>query len=616
MAPGAFGGGRMVFPWAFKRISVNVFLLILVFLMVPIYASFIILKNAYEKYIRQELSFQIIGNIKKGEEEFYQVFQRMANISNVFTLDRELLAVLSDPGASYWDRNKVFDHLISSLQTNNLVDLTDVSITMFDLEGQNYANWGLYWNDYSMVLGEDWVRESIVNKNLVSWNLFAPSVRGKESGISVSLARSILNPSYTGNRAATIIISMGQRTISGILARYGADADFIRVCTRETAESVFAMDGITAVRQDGISALLMGITDNGSGNLLCDLGGRRYLLNYYTLDTLRAFNRRGERLAVMYFTGYERITGGLRALFRAVNVRMLILLAILLAISWIISYAIGKPIRALDQKVIQYTRTRQLHDLAVNRRDEIGDLTRNFMEMGVSINRLFDRLKEESEIREQYRFQALRAQTNPHFLFNTLNTIRWMAIMRNADNITDTINALSRILDYSMGRSGDMAPLSGELEMIRNYVHIQNYRYGENPEVRINIDEDLLECVIVKFILQPIVENSFIHAFRKMRGKKILSITGKKEGNCLKIFVRDNGIGMDGETLRKLRESLRRREEKSGRGIGLANVYQRIRAGYGPDSGFGISIESAGSGGTEIEYTLPFIRGGGGGGGG
>jgi two-component system sensor histidine kinase YesM len=597
----------MVFPWAFKRISVNVFLLILVFLMVPIYVSFIILKNSYEDYLRQELSAQIIGNIRKGEDEFYQLFQRMANISNVFALDRELLAVLGDPKASYWDRNKIFDNLSASLQTNNLVDLTDISITMFDLEGRNYANWGLYWKDYSLVLDEGWVRENIESKGFVSWNLFAPSVRG--NGPSISLARSILSPSHTGSRLATVIISIGQRTISGILARYG-DADFIRVCTRETTESVFAMDGM--VRQEDISALLMEIVDEGSGDLLCDLGNHRYLLNYYTLDIPWTFNRpgvRGEPLAVMYFTDYDRITGGLKALFRAVNFRMLVLLAVLLAISWIISYAIGKPIRVLDEKVIQYTRTRQITDLAVNRQDEIGDLTRTFMDMEVSINRLFEQLKEESEIREQYRFQALRAQINPHFLFNTLNTIRWMAIMRNADNITDTINALSHILDYSMGRSGDMAPLKDELEMIRNYVHIQNYRYGEDLEVRIDVDEELLECVIVKFILQPIVENSFVHAFRKMRGKKLLSITGKKEENRLKLFIRDNGVGMDSETLRKLRESLRRREEKDGRGIGMVNVHQRIRAGYGPDSGFGISIESAGNTGTVIEYTLPFIMG-------
>ncbi|MDR2785043.1 MAG: sensor histidine kinase [Treponema sp.] len=604
----------MVFPWAFKRISVNVFLLILVFLIVPIYVSFIILKNVYENYIRQELSLQIIGNIKKGEEEFYQLFQRMANISNAFTLDRELLAVLGDPDVSYWDRNKIFDNLSASMQANNMVDLTDISITMFDLEKQTYANWGLYWNDYSLVLGEDWVRESLVNKNFVSWNFFAPSVRGKENGVSISLARSILYPPYTGRRLATIIISIGPRAIGGILARYGTDTDFIRICTRDTAESVFAMDGISVAGQEDISALLIGLEDQESGNLLCDLGGRRYLLNYYTLDIPWTFNRGGgggESLTVMYFTDYQRITGGLRALFMAVNFRMLILLVILLAISWIISYAIGKPIRALDQKVIEYTRTRQLHGLEANRRDEIGDLTRTFIEMGVSINGLFDQLKEESEIREQYRFQALRAQTNPHFLFNTLNTIRWMAIMRNADNITDTINALARILDYSMRRSGDMAPLGDELEMIRNYVHIQNYRYGEDLEVRIDIDEELAECVIVKFILQPIVENSFIHAFRKMRGKKELSITGKKEDGCLKIFVRDNGVGMDSETLRKLRESLLYKEEKNerGRGIGLANVYQRIRAGYGPDSGFGISIKSARNGGTEIEYTLPFIKG-------
>jgi two-component system sensor histidine kinase YesM len=591
MSPGEAGEEmKKYFSGVFRSLSLNVFLMIFLFLLIPVYICFTIIKGSYENYLQRELSGQIIGSIREGEEEFYRTFQKMTSISHVFSTDRDLISVLADEDSSYWDRNKRFDEVTNSLGVNNLVSLDNIRITMFDTGNRNYANWGLYFHDYSGILKEEWVERSIVNKGFISWNLFAPSFVQNENERYISLARSILNPGYTGSRVATIIVSINQRAISSILSRNNAEAGFILISTGETAEDVFAqgfalgkaLGGLGMEQRDDLRRLLRETTGRVGGSMLCELGGRRYLLSYYTLDSPYTFG--GEPLTVYYFTDYQRISDSLSALSWNINLRMVFLIILLALLIGLISYTIAKPIRVLDKRVKHYTRTREIGVFDASRSDEIGDLSRSFRDMEIRINDLFEQLKRESEIREQYRFQALRAQISPHFLFNTLNTIRWMAAIRKADNIVDTINALSRILDYSMSRSGDFANLGEELDMIRGYAHIQNYRYGEDWEVRIDVGEDLLDCRIVKFILQPVVENAFVHAFKNKRRKKLILITGRREDGRLTLFVRDNGAGMEQAQLDELRESLEREDRSPYRGGGGVLASRAYTAGSGRDT--------------------------------
>jgi two-component system sensor histidine kinase YesM len=596
----------------FKSLALNVFLLIIIFLLIPVYISFIVFRTSYEEYIQRELSGQIIGTIKKGENEVYETFQKMANISNMIALDRELGALLRDNGASYWDRNKRFDEVVNSLLTNNIFDRRDFRITMFDNQKRNYANWSLNFNDYSYIMDEAWVRDSISYKGHITWSLFAPSFTevfaGGKNDYYISLARSILYPPYSGERLATLMVSINQWEIQAMLTRNDMNADFIRVCTEESGEEMFKAGNITMIKREDLRRLLEQTAGTGSGGRLCKIDGNRYLLSYYTLKAPWTIN--GQRLVVLYFTDYRRITDNLSILSRAITYRMVIFLIILVVIIAVISYTIARPIRVLEQKVNQFTHTRKIGVFNIRRRDEIGDLNRAFLDMEIRINGLFDKLREEIEIRERYHFKALRAQINPHFLFNTLNTIRWMAAIRKADNIVDTINALSRILDYTMGRTGELASLREELEMIQSYVHIQNYRYGEDMEVCVNIEKGLEEFRIVKFILQPIVENSFLHAFKNIRRKKTITITGTKEERNLKISVRDNGIGMTAQKLRELEKELEENNgednEEKHRGIGIINVHRRISAGYGKE--FGLALESAPGEGTAVEFTLPLLK--------
>jgi two-component system sensor histidine kinase YesM len=588
----------------FKSLSVNVFLLILLFLLLPVYLGFIIMKTSYENYLRQELSNQIITNIKKGEEDFSQTFQRMVNISNMFVSDRELISLLRNDGASYWDRNKRFDEIVNTLLTNNLFDLSGVKITMFDRQNRNYANWSLNWNDYSFLMSQEWANRSIIDRGIISWNFFVPSFVEQERERYIFLARSILYPVSTGDRMASLVIGINQRVISSILTKNDMGADFIRVCTGDTLEDVFAIDGINLVQEKELLPLLEEAGEKKSGSLLCDLSGVRYLLSYYTLTTPWSFN--GQPLMVLYFTNYQRITDNLSAYSRNINYGMFLFLIILIVIMIVIAYTIARPIRVLDKNVKHYAQTREIRALRINRKDEIGSLSRTFFDMEIKINDLFDKLRQENEIREQYRFQALRAQINPHFLFNSLNTIRWMALIRKADNIAETIDALVKILEYSIKGEREFVTLGEELDMIHRYIAIQNSRYGEDLAVYIEIDRELEEYRIIKFILQPVVENAFLHAFKNLRRKKTIRISGREDGGRLKLLVEDNGNGMPPEYISAPNDGSLRGNRKKVTGIGLVNVHERIKIEYGED--FGLRLESRSGEGTRVEYTLPLLK--------
>ncbi|MDR1585936.1 MAG: hypothetical protein LBS57_00620, partial [Treponema sp.] len=222
-----------------KSLAAKIFLLILFFILLPIYVSFLIIKISYERYLSRELSGRVSANIRRGEEELYDTLHTMANISNVFVGNEDLLLILDNPGADYYSRNRRFDSIVNTIYVNNLFDLNNVKITLLDTSERVYGNWSLNFNDYRFLLSESWVKESIQNKTHISWSLFSPSFVKQESEQYISLARSLLLPFPAGERVGTLLVSLNQRKINAILSKYGMETDFVYICTRDTMEEVF-----------------------------------------------------------------------------------------------------------------------------------------------------------------------------------------------------------------------------------------------------------------------------------------------------------------------------------------------------------------------------------------
>jgi two-component system sensor histidine kinase YesM len=247
-------------------------------------------------------------------------------------------------------------------------------------------------------------------------------------------------------------------------------------------------------------------------------------------------------------------------------------------------------------------------DISINvrRRDEIGQLGVSFNNMIYDIKYLISKLVEEERNKKEIELEALHAQINPHFLYNTLNTIKWMAKMQGARNISSTVTALIKLLRVSINLSNEKVTLEEEIEYVKNYVLIQKMRFNEQFEVNYNTDEDCLKCTIPKLILQPIVENSIIYGSGEDGAHRLnICISAQREGENLIIRIVDNGPGIEDEVLKRIFKAEKNVNKFSV--VGLHNVNERIKHYYG--EAYGITISTGIGKGTSVGINLPFDAG-------
>lgn len=247
--------------------------------------------------------------------------------------------------------------------------------------------------------------------------------------------------------------------------------------------------------------------------------------------------------------------------------------------------------------------------LPVDSQDEIGRISESFNEMCKKLNDYVDRVYKAEIQRKNAEINALQTQINPHFLYNTLESIKSNAIMHQDEDTAEMITILGNLFRW-ISRSGEkMIALEEELEYIRNYLRLQSYRYNKKLEVNVEADEELLDEKIPKLILQPLVENAIRHALDEVNRDKLLGIQVRKKEEILEITVYDNGIGIEAEKLKKIREELQVSKSRDEFGsIGLRNVDQRLRLMYGQE--YNLEIRSIREYGTAVKIRIPLKDGG------
>ncbi len=235
-------------------------------------------------------------------------------------------------------------------------------------------------------------------------------------------------------------------------------------------------------------------------------------------------------------------------------------------------------------------------------------------QLGGLISRImvFEQENEENQILwKQAKISELQSQINPHFLYNTLESIRGQALEDHNQKIADMTEALAKYFRYSINKENDIVELSKEMENINNYIHIQQYRFEDRFQFLTKIDNDVdLSVKLPKMTLQPIVENALFHGIetRVSDGKILLKVTSNQKD--VFIVVQDNGKGMDEETLRSIQVRFRtndgileNRELKKHMGIALINVNHRLKLLFGEE--YGLQVNSAFGIGTEVILTVP-----------
>lgn len=273
----------------------------------------------------------------------------------------------------------------------------------------------------------------------------------------------------------------------------------------------------------------------------------------------------------------------------------LILFAITMGSGIFIAGRITDPIKELEKAMISIDENL---DASVEEKGcyESINLARHFNEMTLKIRELMDDISSKEKYLRTYEINALYSQINPHFLYNTLDTIIWMAEFGESEKVIDITKSLASFFRLSLSRGDEMISLEDELNHAEQYLFIQKQRYEDKLEYEFSVDEEIIQMKVPKIILQPLVENAIYHGIRELEGGGRITISVKKVDNSVELLIKDNGKGFSVDKNEKS-------DIKLG-GIGIKNVDERIKLYYGSD--YGIEIKSEEGWGTEAVIRIPF----------
>ena len=285
---------------------------------------------------------------------------------------------------------------------------------------------------------------------------------------------------------------------------------------------------------------------------------------------------------------------------------MIFAIFILISINMFVSSRIANPIRALEKAVKEFESGVVSLNIPENGSYEIQHLAKAIKSMVNQMNLLMENIMIEQEAKRKSELNALQAQINPHFLYNTLDSIIWMIENENYDGAIIMVTALARFFRISLSKGKNVITVRDELEHARNYLTIQNIRYKNKFSYSIDADKETLDLTSIKLIIQPLIENAIYHGMEYMSGEGDILVKSYKKNKHLYIDIIDNGLGMLQEVADKLLTEEVNNQQRKGSGIGLKNVHERIKLYFGEE--YGLEVYSEPDEGTTIRIHMPSIE--------
>ena len=318
----------------------------------------------------------------------------------------------------------------------------------------------------------------------------------------------------------------------------------------------------------------------------------------YTIHTLENCNWRV--VGVSYVD--ELITGRVEGMIRICVTLLLLVLVTAVLVGILLSRTFARPAKRLMGAMEAFEQEAENFQFAAVRgTSEISALSDSFGHMVVRIQKLMEQVRQEEITLRKTELNALQAQINPHFLYNTLDSIAWMCEEDRTKEAVEMVNALARLFRISISRGHELITLEREVEHAKSYLKIQNYRYKNQFTYEFDVEESCLSYLCNKITLQPIIENAIYHGIDRMVDEGCIQIRIEEEENAIRMTVTDNGVGMTKEQCQEILH----REAGDRTGIGIKNVNDRIRIYFGEE--YGLHITSELDEGTCVEIRIPKI---------
>lgn len=452
-------------------------------------------------------------------------------------------------------------------------------VTLCGKNGQIYTNWStdgmIYRNSLvDQIKNMSWFPELKQSGSMPVWISCMDNLAGYDNSYKVvSMAKNIINDRIDGE----------------------PDLGFVMVsrASHKMSEALTGIERTVVMAED--HTIVLSQEENEIGTRLPEIAVNKSELQKIELDGVSYIGGVKESSAEGFYTVVliktESLTGQLAGSVIIILVLVLLLAGCMFLAAYHFSKSLSKPIQILEHSMqkVQYGALEK-SGIETNIL-EIGGLADNYNRMIERIEGLIsEKIAHEQKSKEIQMEKAnaelkfLRAQIMPHFLFNTLNSIKWLAVIHGAAPVEEMITALGRLLECSMQKGRDFIPMKEEVENIRAYLKIQGMRYGNRLKTEYEIEEEIQTAIVPKLILQPLVENAIIHGIDKNPEGGLISIRIYGEEDTVKVEIEDEGPGIMEDALVGREESPRERNRHLS-GIGVGNVNKRIQMIYGEEYG-------------------------------
>lgn len=550
-----------------------------------------------------DYAMQVIGKVSQSFEFYMNNIQNLTYLIAFNPTVRRFLAnerPQREPvSADYYEMRRFLQEFASLYPEV-------AGILVADARG-NYVSNDMYARTPRPLTEESWFRAAVAAGGIFQI-LGRPSERNVTTLVPytdrerISAVRAVIDPD-TQQTLGVILVDMKLRAVSETARTVRLGKSGFLTVIDERGEIVYAP---AQTPFDRLPRDWFGPAN--SGVVTRQAAGQEWLLIYRTSPftgwtTVGVFPKR------------EPVEGAREIRFSVVTFVFLVCLLGLTA-SIYLSRSMSRPI---DQ-LMSFMRQVESGNLSIRyrgtRTDEIGMLGRSFNLMLAQINRLLELTEIQERKKREAELRSLQAHIKPHFLYNTLDTIHWMARSRGADDIAALVGSLARLFRIGLSGGSDIIPLSEEFEHVRHYLNIQQIRYRNKLDYRLAMSDDVRDAKTLKLILQPIVENAIYHGIRERRGPGFIDVSAEAQNGCLMLRVRDDGKGMSPDQLAAVRSKLENplpqddaaaagdHRPREG-GYGLANVQARIRLTFG--QAYGIAVDSEEGVGTTVVVRLPLL---------
>ena len=425
--------------------------------------------------------------------------------------------------------------------------------------------------------------------------------KGKENVLSVS--RLIEGYNGLGN-VGMILVDTNSQVIKDLCSSVELIGSGYIFIVNKAGNIVYTPDNDVMINQTSLVSqnefyknVLPKLLNQNDGSFIAEINNEKQQLVFKHMDKTD--------WTIVAVTPYKDMTSDAQSIRTIIIFAGFICFFVIIAIVQFLSTRFTKPVLALARIMNQADNGNLNIRAHIHTNDEISTLSHSFNNMLERIDSLMKQVVAEQDEKRKSDLNVLKSQINPHFLYNTLDSIVWM-IASNNKNAIKMIEALSRFFRISLSRGQDLITLSDELEHVKNYLIIQGMRYLNKIDFKITADESILNYKTLNIILQPLVENSIYHGIKNKNEKGFINISAYEEDNKLIITVEDDGVGMDEETCRDILKESFEQKFTSGSGIGVRNVNSRIKLYFG--SQYGLSFKSTLGVGTTAFINLPLIK--------